>query len=93
MLKMRTHCRKLASLVEHHEARANSAENSLKLYQQRNKKAAAAASRLNEEYVEYIRVPRRGNTQLMPVLSTIQDTCTQSSHPRVSQLPSAAGWV
>ena len=59
MLKMRAHCRKLASLVEHHESRATSAENALSLLQQQRKKAAG---RRSEEYVEYVRVPRRGNT-------------------------------
>lgn len=54
---MRAHCRKLASLVEHHESRAASAENTLSLLQQRKK----AAARRSEEYVEYVRVPRRGN--------------------------------
>ena len=46
-------------MVEHHEGRAAAAESSLKFYQQRRK--AAAAPRHNEEYVEYVRVPRRGN--------------------------------
>jgi len=48
--------------VEHHEARATSAENALKNYQQRQRAAAAAAARSSEEYVEYVRVPRRGNS-------------------------------
>lgn len=58
---MRNHCRKLASLVEHHEARATTAESSLKFYQQRQR-AAARVNATNEEYVEYVRVPRRGKT-------------------------------
>lgn len=60
---MRNHCRKLASLVEHHESRADLAENSLKVWQQRKK----ASSR--EEYVEYVRVPRRGNNYTPSSLS------------------------
>lgn len=60
---MRNHCRKLASLVEHHEARATSAESSLKFFQQRRKSAA----RQSEEYVEYVRVPRRGKSYLRNV--------------------------
>lgn len=54
---MRAHCRKLATLVEHHESRATTAENSLALINKRQK----SANRHNEEYVEIIRVPRRGN--------------------------------
>ena len=63
---MRAHCRKLASLVEHHEGRAAAAESSLKFYQQRKK----AAPRHNEEYVEYVRVPRRGNKQAVQLCNT-----------------------
>lgn len=56
VMKMRAHCRKLASLVEHHESRANAAEKSLALINLQRKKAA----RQSEEYVEFVRVPRRG---------------------------------
>lgn len=73
MLKMRNHCRKLASLVEHHESRADLAENSLKVWQQRKK----ASSR--EEYVEYVRVPRRGNNYTPSSLSTINQSQLISS--------------
>lgn len=59
-MKLRAHCRKLASLVEHHESRANAAEKSVALLNQQRKKAA----RQSEEFVEYIRVPRRGKVMV-----------------------------
>jgi len=55
-MKMRTHCRKMATLIEHHESRASAAESRLSAYQQQRKNQAT------QEYVEYIRVPRRGDS-------------------------------
>lgn len=69
---MRAHCRKLASLVEHHESRANTAEKTLTLVNQQRKKAA----RQSEEFVEYIRVPRRGKVTEQCV------TAQQTTAPR-----------
>lgn len=57
-MKMRNHCRKLASLVEQHETRANTAESSLRQFQQRRKAASS-------DYLEIIRVPRRGRDSIL----------------------------